>query len=322
MTYESGNFNIYGIYTIEHGQYLFTAKNVINRKFEIEQGGTLTWNGNPLDATVNFEAVYGLTTSLYPILGVANEEYKRSIRVECCILLTDKLMNPTIKLDIRLPNANEETKNLFKSAIGTEEELNNEVIALLFAGYFIPTNSNNTANGYSTAGAGAAGYNGIEFLSNQLSQKLSQINKDFDIGVNYRPGDQITTDQVALAVSTQVINDKVIVNGNFDVGGRPVSGTSSNSSNIVGEGNIEYKVTPNGKLRVKAFNRSNESYIENLSPYTQGVGVTYKENFNSFGNLFKRFYQLIFTRRENKNNPVEEDYSKDQSKNEPENNEE
>jgi hypothetical protein len=230
-------------------------------------------------------------------------------------------MNPTINLDIRLPNANEETKNLFKSAIGTEEEKNNEVIALLFAGYFIPTNSSTTASsGYSTAGAGAAGYNGIEFLSNQLSQKLSQIAKDFDIGVNYRPADQITTDMVALALSTQVVNDRIIVNGNVDVGGRPVGGPNSNSSNIVGEGNIEYKVTPNGKLRIKAFNRSNESYIENLSPYTQGVGVTYKENFNSFGNLLKRYYQLIFTRKENKNKPVEEEQSKDQSKNEPENN--
>ncbi len=319
LTYESGNFNMYGIYTIEHGQYLFTAKNVINRKFEIEEGGTLTWNGNPLDATVNFEAIFPVTTSLYPVLGVGNEDYKRSIRVECVILLTDKLMNPTIKLDIRLPNANEETKNLFKSVIGTEEELNNEVIALLFAGYFIPTNitANNTTNGYGTAGAGAAGYNGIEFLSNQLSQKLSQISKDFDIGVNYRPADQITTDMVALALSTQLINDKVIVNGNVDVGGRPVTG-NTNSSNIVGEGNIEYKVTPNGKLRIKAFNRSNESYIENLSPYTQGVGVSYKENFNTFGNLLKRYYQLIFTRKENKNKPVEEDQSKD----EPENNDE
>jgi hypothetical protein len=175
----------------------------------------------------------------------------------------------------------------------------------LFAGFFIPTNSEaNSPIGYSAAGA-----NGLEFLSNQLSRMLSQISKDFDIGVNYRTGDPVTTDQVAIALQTQLLNDKVVVNGNVDVGGKPYN-SSNNNNNIVGEGNIEYKVTNNGKLRVKLFNRSNESYIYELSPYTQGVGVSYKENFNSFDDLLKRYFNMLFTRKEDKNKPIEDENTK------------
>lgn len=301
MTVENGIFNMYGTYTIAKGHYLFTCKNIFERKFDIEQGGTITWNGNPLDATVNIQANYGLNTSLYPLGLGTGEEFKKPIGVECRLFLTDKLMTPNIRYDIYLPNADQETRNLVNNVINTDEELSNQVLALLFAGYFIsPSNSAASGlNGYSAAGA-----NGLEFLSNQLSRMLSQISKDFDIGVNYRPGQtNITTDQVEVAMSTQLLNDKVLINGNMDVGGKQAT---SNTSNIVGEGNVELKLTNNGKLRLKAFNRSNENYDAEQSQYTQGVGVSYKDNFNSFKELFKRYYHMLFTRKEEKNEPVDE----------------
>ncbi len=304
MTYERGDFNMYGTYTIAKGQYLFTLQNIFQRKFEIEPGGTINWNGNPLDAIVNIQANYGLNASLNPLGIGVGEEYKKRVRVECRLFLNDKLMNPKIRYDIYLPNIDQETRNLVNNAINTDEELSNQFLALLFVNNFIPTNS--TANGPN--GFSAAGVNGLEFLSNQLSRMLSQISKDFDIGFNYRPSDPITTDQVEVAMSTQLLNDKVIINGNVDVGGKQVA---SNTSNFTGEGNVEVKITNNGKLRLKAFNRSNESYISEISPYTQGVGVSYKEDFNSFTDLFKHYYRLLFTRKEAITKPVEEKIKKD-----------
>jgi len=301
MTMEGGIFNMYGQYEIDQGQYLFTMKNIFNRKFTIKQGSTLSWNGNPLDANVNIEAAYPVSASIFPLLPI-NEEYKKPVRVECLIYLTDKLMSPHIKFDINLPNATVETKNLLKGALVSDEEMSNQVLALLFAGIFIPANS--TAG--SAISYNAAGSNGLEFLSNQLSRMLSQFSKDFDIGFNYKAGDLITTDQVALAMSTQLWGGGVTVNGNVDVGGKPIN---SNSSNIVGEGNVEFRLSNNGKLRAKAFNRSNETYgnTNDISPYTQGVGLSYKENFNTFGELLRRYYRMLFTRKEQKNKPVDED---------------
>lgn len=306
MTYEGGDFNMYGTYTIEKGQYLFTLGNFINKRLDIEQG-TLTWNGNPLDATINIQAKYGLNTSLYPLGMGVSEEYKKRIRVECRLFLTDKLMNPKIQYDIYLPNTDQETRNLVNNVINTDEELSKQFIWLLVWNSFTPPSnssgyaSTNIAN--SSSGYNAAGVTGLEFLSNQFSRILSQFSKDFDIGFNYRYGDQITTDQVEVAMSTQLLNDKVTINGNVDVGGKQVT---SNTSNLTGAGNVDLKLTKNGKLRLKAFNRSNESYISEISPYTQGVGVSYKEGFNSFTDLIKHYYRLLFTRKEHTTIPVEE----------------
>ena len=54
--------------------------------------------------------------------------------------------------------------------------------------------------------------------------------------------------------------------------------------------NVEYKLTPDGKFRVKAFNKSNHDDLlkEISSPYSQGLGLSYRKEFNTFADLFKR----------------------------------
>jgi hypothetical protein len=137
---------------------------------------------------------------------------------------------------------------------------------------------------------------------------ISQFSKDVDLAVNYRPNDYVTTGQVEMAMSTQLLNDRVIINGNVDVGGQQVNATTASTTNkVIGEGNMEVKITDNGKLRLKAFNRSNQSVIYETSPYTQGVGIFYKEDFNSFNELLKRYFKMIFTRKEEQPKPQNED---------------
>jgi len=68
-----------------------------------------------------------------------------------------------------------------------------------------------------------------------------------------------------------------------------ISSGSQNANNIIGDFSVEYKITEDGKLRVKAFNTSNQSYIERTSSnYTQGIGMFYRKEFDSFSELFKR----------------------------------
>jgi hypothetical protein len=134
-----------------------------------------------------------------------------------------------------------------------------------------------------TTGASAMGVTTTEMLSNQLSNWLSQISNDFDIGFAYRPGNEITSQELEVALSTQLLNDRVILNGNFDVGGQE---TSSSTSEISGEFDVEVKLTE--KIRFKVFNRSNDDILYETAPYTQGFGFFFREDFNKFGDLFRR----------------------------------
>src|SRR5690606_12959565 len=131
---------------------------------------------------------------------------------------------------------------------------------------FIPPDGGGTAT-YSNVGSTTS----MEMLSNQLSNYLSKISTRFDVGFNYRPGDEISSQEVELALSTQLFNDRVVIDGNLGVTDNSGLSNNQNTSNFVGDFSIEYKITEDGKLRVKAFNQSNQFSLQRRSSnYTQG----------------------------------------------------
>lgn len=281
----SGNFKMFGDYYIKKGEYLFTLQNVINKKFLIQQGGTINWSGSPYEALVNITANYGVRTSLYELMypDTSNDNYKRRIQVDCILNMSGNLLTPNIDFDINLPNSDEQTLTEVKNRIGVGnvQEMNRQVFGLLVLNRFFPTENQNQA--LQQAG-GFFSSSTSEMVSNQLSNWLSKISNDFDVGLNYRPGDDITSDEIQVALSTQLFNNRIIIDGNVGV-----ANTQSSSSNIVGDVNIEYKITPDGRLRVRAFNVSNDiNSLRANAPFTQGVGLSYQKEFNKLGDLFRR----------------------------------
>ena len=293
---DDNEFKMYGEYVLEKGDYLFTLQNVINKKFKLEQGGNIIWNGNPYDATLNLQAAYNLKTSLSGLVDSSyyntSDNLKKRIPIQCQVFLTNKLMNPDIDFNINLPTADEEIRTLVRSVINTDEKKNKQFLSLLVLNSFLPEQDAGSNAGYSTNTSNLGAVTTSELLSNQLSHWLSQISDEWDIGINYRPSDEITEDQIEVALSTQLLNDRVSINGNVGYGGQAVDQTS----NIVGDFNVDVKLNKSGKLRLKAFNESNDKLLYVNSPYTQGVGIFYREEFNSFSELLK-----IFNRRLRKN---------------------
>jgi len=289
-------FQIFGDYNIEKGDYLFTLQGVINKKFKIDEGSTLSWNGDPTDATVNIKAIYQVRTSLKDLLQDYTGKYESRVPVNCQILLTQKLMSPDIKFNIEIPNADNDTKALVASALNTEDDINRQFLGLLVINSFIiksdgPQLSQGVSNTVS------------EMLSNQLSNWISQWSKSFDIGINYRPGsttantnsttssttnstnNNLSSDQVELALSTQILDDRVSLNGNVNMGG-----TRNNANPIAGDFSLDIKLNKSGKLRFKAFARSNDEIMTTTSEqtYTTGAGIMYREEFNNFSDLLHR----------------------------------
>jgi hypothetical protein len=285
-----GDLKMAGDYIIENGDYLFTLGDILNKRFSVEEGGIISWNGAIYNADINLNAIYKLKASLSDIYpGVATLDQR--LPVECLLSLSEKLMNPVIKFDINLPTADEETREYLKMAISTEEALSRQFLYLLVMNSFYPdpeyynAYSNTATQGAVTqpdaVGAAAIGVTTTEMLSNQLSKWLSQISNDFDIGFNYRSKSEITPQEVEVALSTQLLNDKVVLNGNVDVGGNL---SNTQASNISGDFNIDFKITE--KLRFKVFNRSNNNLFYETAPYTQGFGIFYRRDFDKLRDLF------------------------------------
>lgn len=292
-----GDFKMFGDYIIENGDYLFTLENILNKRFDLEKGGSIKWSGIPYQADIDISAVYKARASLKPFFAdvdSTNTTYNVRYPVDLRLLMSNDLLSPQINFDIGIPTVDAAIRQQVMSYINTEAEMNRQVFSLLILNSFVTPYQLSNSGGGANVGSAFAGANSSELLSNQLSNMLSKISNDFDIGINYRPGDEISKDEVAVAMSTQLFNDKLTIDGNV---GRNTTNTQ-NPNSIVGDVNIEYKLTDDGKVRVKAFNRANDNNLTfSTGPYTQGVGMFYREEFNSIGELLNKYWSGISRRK-------------------------
>jgi hypothetical protein len=290
---------MYGFLEVTEGTYLFTLKNLVNKPFAVKPGGYIAWYGDPLKGELDLKAVYKASANLNDLLGDPSQNNGKRAAVNLLMNLQGKMMNPTIGFDIELPQSDELVRSRVASVISTEQERNRQAFALLVMGRFVsPPNITQAAqNG---GGVGLAN-NGSELLSSQISNWLSQISDDFDLGFNYRPGDKISNEEIELALSTQLFNDRITVSGNFGV----ARGNSENqSTNYIGDIRIDYNITRDGRVKLMVYNESNNQRLTAVtqSPYTQGVGVVYQEEFDNWSE-FVSGLKSLFDKQNLKLNP-------------------
>lgn len=284
--------SMYGEYEVYKGDYLFTLENVINKKLQLRPGGMIYWSGDPYTAKINASAMYEVRTSPFPLmqnhtLGSADSmKYKSKTTTQVIVNLKGDLMNPLISFDIEFPTQSDEFKTAINERLTSEDERNKQAFALLVLRQFVPPSNASGSIGFS--GGGAASSSSLEVLSNQLSNWLSSLTGNVDLGVRYRGADGTSSgsNEVELNVSGKFLNDRIVVDGNFGVAtNNTASGSNNNNASKTAgiiDVNIEYKITNDGKLRLRAFNRSNDGYLTVAFPYTQGVGLTYSTSFDTW----------------------------------------
>lgn len=281
-----GKFDMFGDYVLTTGDYLFTLENFVTKKFEIQKGSSIKWNGNVFKADIDIAAIYRQRASVRPIYP-ADSSGKR-YTVDCKLYMKNKLTQPDISFGIDLPTIDENTRNNIKSILSDEDEVKRQVFALLLLRSFITPVAASGGGGINAGGAVAA--TGSEMLSNKLSNWLNGVTKNVDVGVNYRPGTGLSNDELDLTLNKQLFNNRLVIDGNFGVSNGNNTRTTNNSG-LIGDVTLEYKLTESGKYRVKGFNRSNDNtqIINNGGPFTQGVGIFYREEFETLNELFRRY---------------------------------
>ena len=279
-----GKFNIFGDYTIDNGVYDFKYGGLVNRPFVIQKGGTVSWNGNPYEANLNVAAVYKARAN--PATLLQNFNSSRNIEVDLVTKITGGLFSSKQELDIELANVD--------PAIATELEFilndNNvnekttQFISLLTLGSFVnPDKINFDSTSAITTTASNAITAAFSNLMNSPDSKFT-FGVDYVQGVDNSDTDRLDVDnQVDVSVSTN-LNDRVIINGKVGV---PV-GTKTQSS-VIGEVKVEVLLNKEGSFRGVIFNRQNEiQYSAEEEGYTQGVGLSYQVNFNTFSEFLQK----------------------------------
>jgi len=282
---KSNVFEMYGDYTIDDGSFHFSLQNILNRKFDIEPGSTIQWTGSPVNALLNIDAIYKLKASLQPLLGTTTDRTSgdRSVNVECLIHLGERLTDPTVTFDVRVPATDPETQAIIANALNTPETVDMQFLYLLLFKSFMAENSAVSQN----IGASVSYNTGLEFLTNQLSNLLSA--DDYSIVIRYRPKSELTGDEVDFGLSKGLINNRLFVEleGNYLIDNNQQM-VNRSMSNFMGEAYITYLIDRAGTLKLKAFTQTIDRFDENQGLQETGLGIYFKEDFDNFRDFRQR----------------------------------
>ena len=277
------NTQLFGTYTREGGEIDFAMVDLINKRFVLEEGGTISWAGPMSDARVNVRADYQTKASLYPVLASLNpsedeaRQLKQSANVNSIIELTGNLMNPDIGFDIELVNTDEDTRDRFFAVVKRDDE--DEMLRQTFS--LLMFNSFMAVEGSSSDMGNTALSSSFDFISSQFNNFLSKFTTDFNIGLNYRPRDQVNNSEFQVVMSGQLFDDRLLINGNLGVTDQNGPSAATGASTVVGEVDVEWKFTE--ELRLRGFNHSNDQDLTKpANSYTQGVGIVFKRDFDNW----------------------------------------
>lgn len=278
-----GKFNMYGEFVAVTGEYNFRYGGIIDKKFQVRPGGTILWERDPLAAQLNLEAVYKLNANPAPLLD--NQQYTARIATEVVVRLDGELESPNIAFDIDFPGTNSVVQSELEYRLQDPTIKERNAFFLLAQGTFV--NDQSGINQQAVTG------NLIQTASGLLNQILGGTNDKFNLGVSYEQGfnsgeaDIRTENRIGVTVSTQ-ISDRVLVNGRVGV---PVGGVSE--SVVAGDVEVQVLLNEEGTLSAKIFNRENEiqQFLAERQGYTQGVGLSYQVDFNSFKELMQKVFK-------------------------------
>lgn len=284
FTSKNNYFGINGLFNISNGKYVLNALNVINKEFTVRDGSTVRFNGDIMDTDLDIDGLYVTKASLSQLLTENNAVDMRRT-VECGIKITDKLRNPEIGLSINVPDLDPTVQSLVESALNTEDKVQKQFIYLLLTGSFMPTDLSGIVNNSSNM----LYSNVTNIMTNQLNNIFARLDIPLDLGLNYK-STEAGNDIFDVAVSTELFNNRVVVNGT--IGNREYSTTGKTS--VVGNVDIEIKLDRQGNIRLNLFSHAADDYSNFLdTSQRNGGGIVYQREFNTF----KQFFRTLFVSR-------------------------
>jgi len=293
-----GDLEMNGIYSITSGYYNMVLGPII-QKFFLEKDGTISWTGDIADAHLNLRAYHKVNANIAAVTGnkLASGSGAHQ-EVFCYLSLKDKLSSPTITFDMNAPSANEEAKSVIARIKNDPDELNRQFLSLLLWKKFQPLSGTSNNDGSAA----------LSLIAGQINAMLDQVSEDFKLSVDLNKDDLTGDNSYEFGVSKSFLDDKLIVSGSFGVD-QQTQGGNQNKNNFIGDLYVEYVLNESGTFRVNGFNESIDRTIiqnQNRGSFTQGVGLSYKEEFSSWKDFkaIQHFFDL-FRRKEKKRFPSE-----------------
>jgi len=287
-----GKFNMWGDFIVNEGTYDFRYKNLVQKVFEVEKGGTITWDRIPSRAVLNLKTKY--STKANPSLLLDDPSINRDIPVDVVINLEGEILKPNLEFNIEFPDAGSTLRSELEYRLQNKQQREQQAIYLLAIGSF----QNDIGN---IAASGALG-NISERLFGMLNELFEGEDKKFKVALGYNfasdsPSNIDTYDTFEVSLSTK-ISKKVSISGTVGV---PVGSASETA--IAGDVEVQWILNEDGTLSMKFFNRQAAlQFLGEQQNYEQGLGLSYTVDFDTFNELMKKIFKRDLSKKEEKGN--------------------
>ena len=304
----SGKTTLTGKYEFSEGAYEMNF-NMIRRKFDIQKGSYIIWNGEPTMASLNITAVYKVETAPIDLLGnqlgtvspAVRNTYKQKIPFQTLLKMNGELMKPEITFDIVLPDGNYDvssdivtaSQNKLEQLRQEPNELNKQVFALLLLNRFIGENPFASESG-GTSAESLARQSVSKILSQQLNdlagELITGVQLEFDLEStdDYTSGTMQNRTDLNVGVSKKLLDDrlKVTVGSSFAVEGQERA--NEQSTNIAGDVALDYQLTKDGRYMLRAYRKNEYQVAVEGQVVETGVAFIITMSYNKFRELFHR----------------------------------
>jgi len=277
-------FQLFGTYVVESGTYDITIQNIISKRFQFQDGGTIIFGGEPFDAALNLQALYTVPAVSLSDLSLGESFSSNTIRVNCLMNITGTAEQPLVDFDLEMPTVNADEQQMIRSILASQEETRQQVVYLLGIGRFYTAGINNAESQQQdrTQLAMQSFLSGT--LSTQFSQLLSQVIKtdQWNIGANISTGTEGWKNaDYEGTISGRMLDNRLLFNGQFGYRDNVTQATPS----FIGDFDLRYLLTTSGNLALKVYNQTNDRYFTRSSLNTQGIGLIMKKDFNGLREL-------------------------------------
>lgn len=274
---EKNGFSMKGVLDLDRGTYKFTIQDIFPKEFNIQRGSTLSFDGDPFKVALNLKTKYLVPSASLSDLTTETSKNK-TVKVNCLMDIGGTLASPALTFDLELPEGSGEEKELLASVASTIEQKNMQFIYLLGVGKFYTYDYNSTNNESQSSTAMESLISNT--LSGQLNNMLGQIinNDNWDISGNFSSSEKgWNRMEVEGMLRGRLLNNRLLINGNFGYRENPIA-----NSNFIGDFEIQWLLTPKGNVNLKAYSKTNDRYFSKTNLTTQGAGILFKHDFDSW----------------------------------------
>ncbi|HUH73593.1 MAG TPA: hypothetical protein VLZ75_04215 [Chitinophagales bacterium] len=280
-----------GDYVATSGDYLFSQQEIVNKKFNIRNGSTITWDGDIMNAKMNVKAIYSARVNMNDIVDSTSNLRNRRFPVDVVLNMGGTLAETDIKFSLAAPEGQavipDELTAVINRINSDPAQVNTQAFGLILFNRFL--NLQGATNQAGNIGVDLA----ITTLSEFFNAKISEYVNDA-LGM-LLPGTEVSinqgTDNTGIRVTRKLSNDRLIINlgGDVQYGNKEAIQLQENNTGFIGDVEIEYLITEDGRIRAKVYSRYDNTIIrlENESYLRSGLGITYQKEVDKFLQLFK-----------------------------------